>query len=456
VIASRFLLENNLDLASALLKQLISQQDIVTWTSLRKNYLPQEYFSLYDKVASFVDRFNKIPTFEELKFDARNKQLLQKIAIVELVEVDAEPGLLLEFVKNDYAQKLAFEGVEKLIESSVAFETATDTVESLQNLIVDIEKRIDLDEQSESMQKIELFEPVDTMSRYVKLGLNNEFDSNIQFTPEDLILIGGKRGSGKSLTCANIAATAYENDKSSIYFTIEMTQRSILQRIASVGAGVSHYRLKNRTLGLDEIAKVAKWWAGRYEGGEDMYASEYSINTAFDEFHKKLITLPLKKARFEIIYDPELTIAKIRSELERKIPVIEPSVIIVDYMNQVKLSKLPSKKGQYDWTEQIEVSKFLKSIAQKWGIPVVCPYQIDASGEARFAKGILDAADAAFTLDAHEKEDNAISFNCTKMRNNAETNFISYMDWETLKIGPENAILKEKEEPEEEIDSSPW
>lgn len=444
-----------MDLASALIKQIVSQQDIATWTSLRKNYLPVEHTALYDKIASFVERFSKLPTFEELKFDSKSKQLQQKIAIVEKIEVETEAELLLEFLKSDYAQQLVFENIEKLIESSAAFESASDTVESLQDIISDIEKKIDLEVSQESMQRIELFEPEENMDRFIGLGLNKNFDDNIKFSPEDLILIGGKRGSGKSITCSNIVSAAYESNNSSIYFTIEMNQREILQRVASIGAGVSHYRLKNRTLSSDEIVKVAKWWAGRYEGGLDLFTREYSLNTSFDEFHSKLSVLPLRESRFEIIYDPELTVSKIRSELERKVPLINPKVIVVDYINQVKLSKVPSKKGQYDWTEQIEVSKFLKTMAQKYKVPVVSPYQIDASGEARFAKGILDAADAAFTLDAHSKEDNAITFNCTKMRSFSETDFTSFMDWETLKIGPETVTVKEKED-SEEIEDKPW
>ena len=110
-----------MDLASALLKQVISQQDIATWTALRKNYLPAEHTALYDKIASFVERFSKLPTFEELKFYSKSKQLQQKIAIVEKVEVEAEAYILLEFLKSDYAQQLVFENIEKLIDSSAAF-----------------------------------------------------------------------------------------------------------------------------------------------------------------------------------------------------------------------------------------------------------------------------------------------------------------------------------------------
>jgi hypothetical protein len=41
------------------------------------------------------------------------------------------------------------------------------------------------------------------------------------------------------------------------------------------------------------------------------------------------------------------------------------------------------------------------------------------------------------------------------MRGFPETDFTSFMDWETLKIGPETAIVKEKEETEE-IEDKPW
>ena len=85
---------------------------------------------------------------------------------------------------------------------------------------------------------------------------------------------------------------------------------------------------------------------------------------------------------------------------------MDVGVIIVDYINQVKRSIMPSRSGQYDWTEQIEVSKALKSMAQEFAPPVFSPYQTDASGEARFAKGILDAADAAYSLETWSQEDN--------------------------------------------------
>lgn len=452
----RFFVGDKMDLASALVKQIIIQQDVTTWTNLRKNYLPPEFFALYDRIASFIDRFEKVPTFEELKYDAKGKQLQQKIAVVELVEVEADAETLLEILKSDYTQEIAFKEISKFIDNSVGFESPEDCILGIQSIIEVIEKNVDIDNVEENMQTVELFDTDEAMEQRIKLGLNAEFDSGVKFKQDDYILIGGRRGAGKSVVCSNIAIQAYEENKPSLTFTIEMNTRETLQRMTSIGAKVNHHRLKNKNLSPDELHAVAKWWSSRYIGGDSFYEEYYDLSIAFDDYHKKLSKLPLKDNRFEIIYDPELTVAKIKATLERKMQVLKPAVVIIDYVNQVKLDRVWSKKGQYDWTEQIEVSKFLKSAAQKYNVPIISPYQIDASGEARFSKGILDSADAAFVINAHKKDDAAISLTCTKMRGQPETDFCSYIDWDTLRIGPENGVIKEEEEDVETADDTPW
>lgn len=85
-------------------------------------------------------------------------------------------------------------------------------------------------------------------------------------------------------------------------------------------------------------------------------------------------------------------------------------------------------------------------MAQEYECTVVSPYQTDASGEARFAKGILDAADAAYALETYDQEDACMTFNCVKMRSAAMRSFTSQMNWETMKIGPESAMTPQEKE----------
>jgi replicative DNA helicase len=63
---------------------------------------------------------------------------------------------------------------------------------------------------------------------------------------------------------------------------------------------------------------------------------------------------------------------------------------VVDYINIVK------HENQKDWQTQITIADNLKSLSRKYDITMLSPYQIDATGEARFAKGILDSADQKF------------------------------------------------------------
>ena len=423
-------------------------RDFETWSYVRKDYLPVEYHSLYSHIDKHCENFHELPTFDDLKLGIRDSATQQKVFAIEAVSVDVTASTLLEYLKNEYTQREILNSLEDYIENSVVFENAEESVGQLHQIVLDIEDKVDLEVPQESMQRITLFEPEEEIGKYIGLGLNSEYDHEIKFSPRDLVLVGGRRGAGKSLTCANIANSVFQSGRSAIYFTIEMDSRSILQRICSIATGIPYARLRTKNLNVTEWGKVASWWAYRFQNGNERLA-EYKEHRDFEKFHTKLTTTCelLPQQQLDVIYDPSLTLAKIRAELDKKVKTINPGIIIVDYINQVKRSNAPSRGGQYDWTEQIEVSKALKSMAQEYECTVFSPYQTDATGEARFAKGILDAADAAYALEAWDQEDACMTFNCVKMRAASMRSFTSTVDWESLKIGPETALTpKERED----------
>jgi replicative DNA helicase len=412
--------------------------------------LPSEYHSLHKVIDRHCEEFHKMPTIEDLKFEIRDSSTREKLFAVEAVEVEADAHMLLEYLKNEYTQKEILDSLEEYIDNSVAFENAQESVNHLHQIVMDVEDKVDLEDPQESMQRIELFEPEEDLAKYIPLGLNKEYDYEIQFSPRDLVMVGGRRGAGKSVICANIANAVYASGKSAMYFTIEMDSRSILQRCCSIATEVPFARLRTQNLSVTEWEKVATWWAARYVDGQDRL-KDYKTHRDFNKLHTSLKTQHelLPTQQLDVVYDPALTLSKIRAELDKKVKPLNVGVIIVDYINQVKRSSLPSRGGQYDWTEQIEVSKALKSMAQEYDCTVISPYQTDATGEARFAKGILDAADAAYTLETWDHEDACITFNCVKMRSASMKSFTSTVDWDSLKIGPETAMT-----PKEKDDSS--
>lgn len=444
-----------MNVTSILLKKIILEGDSETWSKVRRHYLPSEYHTCYSVINNYFEEHGYIPSFDALKLSVRSNIVLDQFYAVQAAEdVDLPNEQLLEFLKNEYTQEEIMEQLVKYLEESIMMESARENIDNLQSIIYDLEEKVDLKDPEQDMQRIELFDTIEDIESAFPLGLNSDYDTKVRFAPGDYILIGGKRGAGKSLTCSNITVNEYLRGRSSIYFTIEMTSRAILQRNCAIATGIPAGSLRMRNLSHGEWNTAAQWWANRFEGGAEAY-NKYLEHHNFDMLHQELQKQQLNpKLQMDIVYDPELTLSTVKSELDRKVEKLKPSVIIIDYVNQLKRNA-NHRGGQYEWTEQIEISKALKTIAQDYGIPVVSPYQIDASGEARFAKGLLDSADCAFALNAHSKEDSCITFDCVKMRDNDEISFTSKVDWKTLKMGPESALSPEQKKKAPDVDGEP-
>ena len=443
-----------MNIGSALLKQLVHQQDLETWSQLKDIYLPSEYRGIYNVLDKHVDSYQALPTFEELQYEIRDKNLKEKLTAIELMEVDVDADMLLDYLKNEFTQTEILDELDKYVEKTVTIASAEENIEQLQEIVLNVGDKVDITPPSESMQSITLFEDDKELAKYLPLGLNSEYDATVKFSPKDLVLVGGRRGSGKSLTSCNLAVNVYEQGRTAIYFTIEMDSRSILQRMCSIATRIPFTSIRDKNMSTEEWNLVAGWWAGRFDGGHEILHT-YEKTRDFDTFHKQLVKQELNKdAQLDVIYDPALTLSKIQSELDKRVGRTDVGIVIVDYLNQVRRHNAPGRNSQYDWQEQIEISKKMKTFAQDYETLVFAPYQTDSTGEARFAKGILDAADAAYSLETWSPEDKCMTFNCTKMRNNEVKGFSSTVDWKSLKIGPTTAMTPtEKDKMREEMSS---
>lgn len=431
-----------MNLASALIFRVLELQDFETWANVRKHYLPSEHHSLFDVISKHSENFHSLPTFEELKLQVRDAPTLDKVYALESIETEAEPDFLLEALKAEYAQREALFQLDKWVDSSMAFETAEEVVRHIQQIGVDLEGKVEITPAEETMQRISLFDSEDEMAARITLGFNSEFDARYNFLPTDFIMMGGRRGAGKSITGSNIARHVItEQQKKVLSFSVEMPTREVLQRDAAIATGIPFYKIRNRKLSVQEWHLLAAWWAARYVDGEAALEAYYK-HEDFDKFHMAISRHDLVPAHLDIVYDPNLTLGRINSEVDKRLSLGEEiGLIVVDYVQVVKRTGGSNFSiNHMDWQEQMSVAKALKSLAGDRHIPVYSPYQIDATGEARMAKGILDACDAAFTLEAHKGDGpHGITFKTTKMRGASdEESFTSAMNWETLRIGPDS------------------
>ena len=288
------------------------------------------------------------------------------------------------------------------------------------------------------MAEIMLFKrPEDLARDRVHLGLNNTFDAVLGgCAKQELILIGGKRGSGKSITCSNVLVNQYENGNTGVYFTIEMVAGETMERNCSILANVNHQNLKQGKLSDSEVLALVQARADMFLDAQPL-VTDYLEHKDRYKFEEKLVReCTLKPDNQMIIIDDraltltalDLHLGKLKARFGDKL-----TVAVVDYLNQIVVE---GGSDQFDWKPQIVISKKLKDLARKYDLVMISPYQIDDNGQTRFAKGILDAADIALLMEAHDKETGAMSFETTKIRGGRELQFTSPIDWDTLRISP--------------------
>lgn len=437
-----------MDVSAVVLSKLLSEQSLDVWARLKLVFLDPAYSSVYAVINKHYEKYGSLPGFDDLSVTTRETTVSKTLAALKLVEApDVSAEVALDALIDQYTQQETVKLLEKFVDKLPLYDS-TEIKDNLANIALTIEEKTHSSETVFTMSDMMMFQrPEDIEKERVYLGLNNSFDAVLGGVAlQELILIGGKRGSGKSITSSNIFVNQYESGNSSLYFSIEMTAMETMQRNMSILAGVNLQSLKQNKLTDDEVLKVVKARAGMFQAADPM-VDEFLRHRDRWKFEEQLVrNFQLKTDNQMVIVDDrdlsisgiDLHIGKAKAKFGDKL-----RVVVVDYVNQIQI---PGTNA-YDWQPQIEVSKKLKNLARKYEVVIVSPYQIDASGEARFAKGILDAADIALVMEAHDKDAEAISFETTKIRGGKEMAFTCPIDWDTLRISPQSIDRPMTKEP---------
>lgn len=410
-----------------------------------------------------------MPGFDDLETTLREGQTLTTLTTLKITDVpEIEWEVAIDALIDQYTQNETIRQLDKFVDNLPIYDTR-EIKENLSNIVLALDEKTYSAAGVYDMANIMLFTPPDETARTrFYLGLNNTFDAVMGgMAREEYILIGGKRGSGKSITGANICVNQYEAGNTSAYFTIEMSGKETLERIMAIHAEVPHTGIRKNTLTDAEVLKLVKARAAMFVDS-DGHVMDFMKHKDRWKFEEQLVrSCKLKQDNQMIIVDDralsltalDLHLGKIKAKFGDKF-----TVAVVDYVNQIVVEGV----DKYDWKPQIAVSTKLKDLARKYEIIMVSPYQIDATGEARFSKGILDSADVALVMEAGEQ---SMTFDTTKIRSGGEMKFTSGIDWNTLRISPvpmdepekeekiQKAGKKKNKEPEPTDDSSsdlPW
>jgi len=417
------------------LKDPISSIEI--WPRLKIHFFNSDYEEIFRSINKYYNKHNTLPTFDDLKLTLREQSIIQKIVALELLEVsdDIDNIVATEALTDQYTQDETLTQLSKFIDNIPTYDTM-EVKNELANILLDLEQKTETSEEIFLMNDIFVIDNEEIHNR-VMLGLNNSFDAltgGLSLT--ELVMIGGHRGSGKTVAACNIAINQYNQGNVGLFFSIEMRYREIFNRFISILSDVDNNKIKNMRCDPSEYMKIANARSNMFVDSEEVL-QDYIRHKNYEKFEIDLVKSKRLKADNQLIIvdnqsltmaDIDLNITKFKMQFGSKL-----KVVVVDYVNQIQTPDI------FDWKNQISMSKGLKALARKHDIVMVTPYQTDTTGEARFAKGLLDAADVAANLEAN---DDYITFSSTKTRNIAPFQFNAPIDWNTFTLLPMDAIIE--------------
>lgn len=438
-----------MDCSAVVLNKLILERNLDVWAKLKLAFLDNAYASVYSAISRHYDKYSTIPSFEELQLEVREGITQKTISLIKLIdEPDISAEVALDALIDQYTQTQTINLLDKFVDKLTIYDS-DEIKENLASIVIALDEKTLTSEGVYNMSEIMIFRDYEQLQRdRVMLGINNTFDSELNgVARQELILLGGERGAGKSIVSSNLVVNQYEAGNCCVIFTIEMIAQEVFERNLAIQAGVPYMSLKKNNLTQDDLLKVIKTRAEQFIDADDLVLEYLSHRNRFKFEHDLVRNKTLKPDNQIIIVDDrsltltsiDLHIGKLKARFGDKL-----KLVVVDYLNQI----VEEGSSQYDWQPQIIKSKKLKDYARKHDVTIFSPYQIDASGEARFAKGILDAADIALLMKSHDKEAGAIGFETTKIRGGPPLKFTSPINWETLRISSESidAPTSEKKE----------
>jgi replicative DNA helicase len=167
------------------------------------------------------------------------------------------------------------------------------------------------------------------------------------FHEEDLIMIAGRGGIGKSWFSFMLAVDNWQNGAVPLIFSREMAVWQVTRRLDALNAKLPYRRFKNGTLSSDEEARWHKALADM-KGGKPFWI------TGDDG-------------------DGHIGVTAIKAKIHR----YRPDIVYIDGAYLIQ----DDRGGKQQWERFSNVCQDLKRLAQKESLPIVVTHQFNTSGK---------------------------------------------------------------------------
>ena len=398
------------------LTQLVNNEDFA-----RKvlPHMKRDYFSdktertVFEEIAKFVDKYNKIPTQTSLEIEVHGRKDLNEeeykkvVAVIQALDsTDVDFDWLVstteQFCKDRAVYNAIVEGIQ--IIDGKDKDRGPDAIPSILTdaLAVGFDNRVGHDYLLDADERYDYYHTVEE-----KIPFDLEFFNRITkggLPPKTLNIVLAGTGVGKSLFMCHVAANCLAQGRNVLYITMEMAEERIAERIDANLMNVSMEDLHDlpKTMYDNKIAQIIKSTSGT------LIVKEYPTASAHTGHFRGLIKeLAIKKS-------------------------FKPDILFVDYLNICSSSRFKGATNVNSYMYIKAIAEELRGLAVETNIPIMSATQTNRAGFTSSDIGLEDTsesfglpatADFMFALISNEELDdlNQIAVKQLKNRYNDPT-----------------------------------
>ena len=322
----------------------------------------------YDKITAFKENLKKIKN--KTQESGLNELSLDDSFFEELMDpnvaVYGDVMSLCNIIKNKYLLRESIKLANNVITKC---RTEDINAELVCNEAQDDFFKLGTNTQSKSFKRADelikpIFDEIDAAvnSKNGITGVSTGFNSLDGYTGglqnSDMIVLAGRPGMGKTTFALNLAYNMCKNDKTVLFFSLEMNDIQLVKRIVSSLSFVSSDKIRKGQLTDDDMSSI--------------------VNSAVELHGKKLF----------ISDSTLLTIADLRNKCQ-KLRTQEKAldIVFIDYLQLMEPGdnyKNSNKGGFMSRQEQIAaISRNIKALAKELNVPIVALSQLSREAEAK-------------------------------------------------------------------------
>ena len=344
-------------------------------------FLKRDYFLdntdkiLYDKIKSFIDEYNSIPSKDALTIAAQNDKSLSEDQYKEVVEAihNLDPTEHnKDWLYKETEKFCKDKAIYNAILSSIAIIDGRDKGKSedgipqlLQDALgVCFDNNVGHDYIDSADKRYEYYHRVETRIPFDLDYFNKITNGGMPNKTLNVCLAG--TGVGKSLFMCHVAASVLAQNKNVLYITLEMAEERIAERIDANLMNITMDQLKDLPKAIfdSRIEKIR----GKTEG--TLIIKEYPTTGAHTGHFKALLNeLQLKKQ-------------------------FKPDVIIIDYLNICASSRFKAGSNINSYTLIKSIAEELRGLAVEENLPILSATQTTRSGYGNTDVELTDTSES--------------------------------------------------------------